>query len=601
MCSRVRPIRSSILLLVSLAGPWVVGASAQEPVQETVVVTATARPVRFADIGRSVLVVTREQIEALPVQSVPDLLSYIASVDVRTRGAGGVQADVSIRGASFGQTLVLVDGVRMNDAQSAHHNMDVPVLLEDIERVELLAGPGASLHGADAFGGAINLVTRQQPPVRDAAVSAGSDGFVDGRIRVDTPIGGRTQSLWAGASRSDGFMYDRDFRTASVGGRARLGEQTSVTAGYVDKEFGANGFYGPAPSKEWTGQGLIIAEHGFAAIGGWTPAARVSYRTHRDRFLYDIRTPNLFENRHRTHAALVDVGGDRPLGASNRLHLGVEGGGDWIRSSNLGDHEVGHGSFVAEWQARPSGRATIVSGLRFDGYSRFGSSWSPSITASVWGTASLKLRASAGHTFRVPTFTELYYHDPANQARDDLRPERGWSWEGGADWVPSSRWLASATVFTRRDTDVIDWVRDTPAERWHTANVQRLDTTGVEMEVRRLVGSSGTIDAQYAWLTSDADPVAQLSKYVLDYARQRAVLSAALPFAGRTTAGGRVGFTRRADGREYTLVDLRVARTFGRLRLFVEGLNLLDTDYQEVQGVDMPGRSARAGLEIVRF
>src|SRR5690349_20077601 len=153
-------------------------AVAQEPIQETVVVTATASPVRFAEIGRQLLVITKAQIDALPVQSVPELLSYLASVDVRSRGTGGVQSDVSIRDASFGQTLVLVDGVRMNDAQSAHHNMDLPVLLQDVERIELLAGPGASLHGADAFGGAVNIVTRRDPPVRDAAVSVGSFGFV---------------------------------------------------------------------------------------------------------------------------------------------------------------------------------------------------------------------------------------------------------------------------------------------------------------------------------------------------------------------------------------------------------------------------------------
>jgi outer membrane cobalamin receptor len=592
-------VHSAVAAALIVTG-WPRTSAAQDPIQETVVVTATASPVRLSEIGRQLLVITREQIEALPVQSVPELLSYLASVDVRTRGTSGVQADVSIRGASFGQTLVLVDGVRMNDAQSAHHNMDLPVLLEDVERIELLAGPSASVHGADGFGGAINVVTRREPPVHDAAVSAGSFGYVDGRVRFDTPVGGYTQSLWSSASRSDGFMYDRDFRTAGVGGRARLGQRTSVAAGYVDKAFGANGFYGPAPSKEWTGQTLVSAEHTTAPAAGWATAVRASYRTHSDRFLYDIRTPQLFENRHRTHAALVSGGTDRELG-SGRLHLGADGGGDWIRSTNLGDHDVAHGSAVAEYQYRPGARTTIVSGLRFDGYSRYGSSWNPSVNASVWTTSSIKLRASAGHTFRVPTFTELYYHDPANQARDDLQPERGWSWDAGADWLPAAAWMASATAFVRHDQDIIDWVRDSTAERWHTANVRRLDTAGIELGVRRMVGKGGSLDAQYAWLHSDADPVAQLSKYVLDYAPQRFVVSAAIPIRERMTVGGRLGYTRRADGRDYTLADVRLARAFGRVRLFVEGYNLLDAEYQEVLGVDMPGRSARAGLELLRF
>ncbi len=135
----------SALAAALIVMAWPRTSAAQDPIQETVVVTATASPVRLSEIGRQLLVITREQIEALPVQSVPELLSYLASVDVRTRGTSGVQADVSIRGGSFGQTLVLVDGVRMNDAQSAHHNMDLPVLLEDVERIELLAGPSASV------------------------------------------------------------------------------------------------------------------------------------------------------------------------------------------------------------------------------------------------------------------------------------------------------------------------------------------------------------------------------------------------------------------------------------------------------------------------
>ena len=426
---------------------------------------------------------------------------------------------------------------------------------------------------------------------------------IRGRARAHRHAGRRPDAVVLGGGEPIGRLH---VRPRLPDGERRAGGRGSATRARSrpatsNKEFGANGFYGPAPSKEWTAQTLVAADHGWLPADGWAASARASYRTHADRFLYDIRLPGQFENRHRTHSAVASFGADRELGGKGHLHLGTEAGGDWIRSSNLGDHTVGHGSFVAEWQLRPASRATLVSGLRFDGYSRYGSSWSPSVTASVWGSSSVKLRASVGHTFRVPTFTELYYRDPANEARDDLRPERGWSWEAGADWVPSARWMTSVTGFTRRDRDIIDWVRDSPLERWHTANVRRLDTSGLEVGARRTVGAAGTIDAQYAWIVSDADPVAQLSKYVLDYARQRAILSTALPLGRRFTVGGRLGYTRRADGREYTLADVRIAHSLGRVRIFVEGYNLLDADYQEVRGVDMPGRSARAGLEILRF
>jgi iron complex outermembrane recepter protein len=594
--------RPALIVLGIVAALGVIPASAQDPIQEHVVVTATATPVGFAEVARSVVVLTREQIQRLPVRSVAELLAYVATVDVRTRGPAGLQADFSVRGASFGQTLVLVDGIRLNNPQSGHHNSDIPVLVQDIERVELLAGAGASLHGADAFGGAINIITRRDGRTRQGSISAGGDGFVDGHVTADVPAGGRAISLGAGFSRSDGFAADRDFRTVTAGIRAPFGSRSHVTLAHVDKDFGAAGFYGPSPSREWTAQTMVSADHVLEARGGWQPTLRGSYRTHGDRFLWDARRPGQFENRHRTHMTVGSFRADRIFSERTRLHVGADGGNDWISSSNLGEHTIGRGSVLAEIRHRAGTRASLTSGLRYDGYTRFGSSLSPSVAASLWISAPVKLRASAGHAFRVPTFTELYYTDPGHRAVADLRPERGWTYEAGADWMPAPGWVASATTFLRRDRDVIDWVRDTPTERWRTANVQRLRTVGLEFGARRVLPGGGTVDLQYAWLSSDADAVASFSKYVLDYARHRLVASSSLSLPWNLGLGGRLGVTSRVDGRDYALLDLRLSRTFGgRTRVFVEGTNLLDTDYQEIRGVDMPGRWMRAGLDVLRF
>jgi outer membrane cobalamin receptor len=595
--SRVIPV-----VLLTLAGCAPASTLAQEPIVETVVVTATATPVRFSELSRSVLVITREQIERLPVHSIDELLSYLASVDVRTRGPNGVQADISIRGASFTQALVLVDGIRLNDQQSAHHNADIPVVLQDVDRIELLAGPGASLYGADAVGGAVNVITRRSgPAVRTASVSAGAWGFVDGHVRVDTIAGGQTQSLAAAFSRSDGFTFDREFQTFTLGGRTNLGEHTSISLAHLDKDFGANGFYGPSPSREWTTQTLLTANHAVGRIQGWDTSVVAHYRTHGDHFLYDVRRPGQFENRHRTHVAAATLRGDRDLSAQTHLHVAAHIGGDWMVSNNLGDHAFAEASALTELRRRAGTRAAWTAGLRFDTYSHFGSSWSPSLAGSVWIAAPLKVRASMAHAFRIPTFTELYYRDPSNIATASLRPERGWSYEAGADWLPNARWLASATVFTRRDRDVIDWVRLTTQEPWRTANIRRVETSGIELGARRAVGRDGVLDVQYTFLSADPGPVIGLSKYVLDYARQRLVASASTTVAGQVGIGGRLGYTRRIDGREYTLLDLRVSRPFHAIRVFIEGNNLLDREYEEIRGVAMPGRWVRGGVEVLRF
>jgi outer membrane cobalamin receptor len=163
--ARRRPVKVRCVAAL-VAGSWWAsggGAAAQQPpaLQETVVVTGSATPVAFGNLTRTVRVISREEIARLPARSVADLLRLLANVDVRARGPRGVQTDFTLRGAGFGQALVLVDGLRLNNAQSGHHNGDIPVLVEDIERIEVLAGPGSALFGADAFGGTINVITRR--------------------------------------------------------------------------------------------------------------------------------------------------------------------------------------------------------------------------------------------------------------------------------------------------------------------------------------------------------------------------------------------------------------------------------------------------------
>src|SRR5262245_24713816 len=154
MSNRSALVCALLVLLAPLPAP------AQSTYRQTVVVTAADTPVELGSITRTMTIITRQQIDALPAHTIADVLRLASSVDVRARGVMGVQTDFAIRGANFGQMLMLVDGVRLNDAQSGHHNGDIPVPLEAVERIEVLYGPASSLFGADAFGGTINVITR---------------------------------------------------------------------------------------------------------------------------------------------------------------------------------------------------------------------------------------------------------------------------------------------------------------------------------------------------------------------------------------------------------------------------------------------------------
>jgi outer membrane cobalamin receptor len=571
--------------------------------RQTVVVTAAARPVELGSVTRVMTVITREQISRLPAQSVADVLRLASSVDVRMRGVRGVQSDFAIRGANFGQMLVLVDGVRLNDAQSGHHNGDIPVPLDAVERIEVLYGPGSSLFGADAFGGTINVITRRNVEQSSLIVQGGSFGLASGRGQVGFERGAVREALSVSADRSSGFMYDRDFKTTIVRSRTSLGAATGLSFSHQWKEFGANNFYGGnAPSREWTNQTLVAADHRFGDVAGWSTSVNASYRTHGDRFLFNQLQPLLSDNHHRTHAVLGAFSGARRVGGISTLTLGVEGGGDWIRSTNLGDHSTARVSGFSEWRQALGARTQIDGTLRVDRYNEFGTSWNPSAGIGWWATSAVRLRASAGRAFRVPTFTERYYSDPANLAREDVGPETSWGGDGGVDLLIPGGWIVQATMFGRADEDVIDWLRPNTTVRWQTYNIRDVDTRGVELGVRKTFTSGSMVLAEYTALDVNAAAVDQLSKYVLDYAPHSFVAAAAIPLPAGFSAAPRVEYRRRSRTTgtfDYVLLDARVGKRIGRnFELFVEGANLLDETYQEIAGVAMPGATVAVSLAI---
>jgi iron complex outermembrane receptor protein len=559
--------------------------------------------VELGVVTRTLMVVTREQIAALPVQTVADVLRLASSVDVRARGVHGVQSDFAIRGANFGQMLVLVDGVRLNDAQSGHHNGDIPVPLDLVDRIEILYGPSSSLFGADAVGGTVNIVTRREVDESSFTLQGGSFGLAAGRAHTGIERGDVRQTLAGSFDRSSGFMYDRDFKAGTLRSRTALGERSSVSVAYLWKEFGANNFYGGnAPSREWTNQTLVAADHRFGELSGWSFNAQASYRTHGDRFLFNQVVPALSDNRHRTHAVLASASGSRAVSGRASLTVGLEGGGDWIRSTNLGDHATSRVSGYGEWR-QEIGRGVQVDGmLRVDRYDEFGTSWNPSVGAGWWVTPAIRLRASAARAFRVPTFTERYYSDPANLAREDVGPETAWAGEGGADILIPGGLLMQATFFGRADANVIDWLRPTTADRWQTYNVRDVSTLGIELGVRKTFRSGAFLQTQYTGINLDAAAVTQLSKYVLDYAPHSLTAAASIPLPAEFRVAPRIEYRRRSRSTgtsDYVLLDVRVGRRIGRMfDLFVDGTNLFDATYQEIAGVAMPGTAVVVSLAV---
>jgi outer membrane cobalamin receptor len=590
--------QAPVMALVFLATSLTPGeARGQARYHESVVVTASAAPSEIGEVGRAVSVVDRSAIEQFAVHSIADLLRLVPHLQIHARGERGVQTDFSLRGATFGQTLVLVDGVRINDSQTGHHNGDIPVPLDEIERIEVLYGPSSSLHGADAFGGTINVLTRRAASPTSLRLAGGSFGFVDGAAstrfgRRETKVG-----LTLAGSRSDGFTAQRDFRVLEGRAWASLGVKTRLSLSHLDKEFGARGFYGPAPSREWTSQTLASLERSFTLGNQAAGAAQAYLRLHDDRFVYDVDRPVLSDNRHDSGAAGLSLKLHRRIGEHSRLSVGSEVGADWIDSSNLGSGGYGRLALFGELQQRLGG-ITVTPGVRATAHEGFERDVSPSLALAGPLGESLRWRASVAHAFRVPTFTERRYRDPNHEAHDRLAPESAWGADVGFDLGTRGGWGGSCSVFGRWDASVIDWVRPDPNVRWRTTNIRDVRTVGVEIAVRPPLGANADLSLFYGYLGSATNDLALLSKYLLDFVRHSAGARLRLAIPGDLQIGLDASYRRHADGRDGVLLDSRLSRRLGRFVAFLDVTNLLATRTQEIRGVAVPGRAFSAGLRV---
>lgn len=561
---------------------------------DTIVVTGTYEPLSIDEIDRAVISLPARE-NRLLVNSLADLLRLDPSVDLRERAPNGVQADVSIRGGAFGETLVLLNGQRLNDAQSAHHNMDIPVPLDSVERIEVLRGSGSTMYGSDAAGGVINIVTA--PPEGTEArlrTAFGNFGTNQEQVSLAGVFGKVTEQLDASRDFSTGFMPDRDYRdlqfSSDTRARTALGT-SSLTLAYMDHPFGADQFYGDYPSWEDTKTWFAGAQQNF----GDRTTASFAYRRHSDLFVLFRDQPEIFTNHHSDESWQGALRRSEELSPTAHVFYGVEALHESVISTNLGDHARSRAAAYGALDLRALRRFSLSISAREEVYRSWSATLSPTVSGGAWLSRTVKLRASVSRAFRVPGYTDLYYHDPANLGSPNLRPERAWSYESGLDWAPSARVRGELTVFERRERDGIDYYRSSPTDIWRALNITNLNFTGVEAAMRY-----GGFDFRYTALHGTQDTIAPgFTKYTFNYPTHSGVVSWTGTLRHGIVARTRIGVLDRRARDPYALWDISVARSRGRVRPFLQISNLTSTSYQEVLGVPMPGRSILGGAEWV--
>lgn len=590
-------------LVMALVSVPAANAGNDQAVLDPIVVTASPVGTVLSDSLQSVHVISRVDIEAMPAATLADLLVMVAGVDVRRRGAAGVQADVGIRGTAYEQTLVLINGVPLRDPQTGHHDLNIPVPLEQVERIEVVRGPGGIAYGGHATGGLINVITRKPVGTEyGAGVRVGS--FSTREISAHAGGLGTRGSHLLSASRlvSDGHLpesrSDSDLRRAMYTGHATFASGSLRWGlGAEDKAFGAWKFYtADYPDQREEVSSRLAYVSGLAEVSGWELSPRLFWRRHEDWFRTMVGEV-AFVNEHETDVHGIQLGARRALG-SGVLALGATVIREDIESSALDDHHRSEASVWAAHRQALGERVSLELGINAVDFSDYGRELLPSAGVGYRFSPRWQGFVSLARSARVPSWTEQYLLTGGNVGSPDLEPERSSYQEAGLRFIDREH-LWAVALFERRSDRLIDWARESGSVTWVADNFDGHRTRGGEIEWRwqpREQAGIHYLSASWTTLTTRLDDRGQEIKYALDYPRRNWTLSGLFDVAAGFELSLSARWIERASDNRATLLAARLQRQSGNVLAFVEASNLLDEEVIESGFAPLPGRAVFAAV-----
>jgi vitamin B12 transporter len=631
-------------LPATVSGQLIIRDTARFSLDE-VTITATRIPQDARQFTRITRIIPKTEIATSPARDLAELLEYLPDIDVRQRGPGGVQADISLRGGTFDQFAVLVNGINFSDPQTGHFQMDIPIPLSMIERIEVLSGSDVKSLGSNAFTGAINIVTAAPGHNRlHAGISGGSHGYLETAIDGGTRKGSWWLQSGALYQKSSGYRENTDFNTLNglfQTGYDRKRFNLSLMAGGLKKAFGANSFYTARYPNQFEKTGTAFSTVQLDHSGLINIRQSFYYRIHSDEFsLFRSDPPAwyLSPNYHwsQTAGSKTDAWFTTVLG---KTAFGLEIRHESIFSTVLGDLTESprpvrgaegmeytrygsriHYSLSAEQQA-VTGRIKWNGGVVLHAVrsARNYLQAYPGLDISYSASANLRTFLSVNRAFRLPTFTELYYKSPTNQGNAGLLPETAWHAETGAEYR-SGGFTARLTGFYRHASQSIDWVRADHETIWHTENLGKINTGGMETGVSFSREQSSALprlidrlDIGFRRYFQHHSVESYHSQYVLDYLKWKMTAGLTLkigdPFRlttnlvwqernGSYTAFGSDQSMNEVDYKPFMFIDIKLSYNIRRIRLIAGCTNVLNTTYFDIGSVPQPGAWFKAGIEI---
>mgnify|MGYP000844625084 FL=1 len=608
---------------------------------DEVVVTASkvALPMNLA--AKQVTVISSKEIERAPVRSIEDLLNYVAGVDILQRGPHGVQADITLRGGSFDQTAILLNGINLTNPHTGHYNFDIPFNLSDIERIEIVQGPSSLVYGASAFSGGVNIITKKDSESNIyGKLEGGMHGLFSAEARGSYAAETSTHSLSAGYKRSDGYIPNSDYNIYNLLWQSRFninGANIDLQAGLNDKAYGANTFYTAAyPNQFDDTQGLFFSIKG-ETNGKLKMTPHLYWSRHYDVFQLiregSSNIPSWYTN-HNYHRSDV-FGMNLHMQYASQLGITSFGGefrNEGILSNVLGitmEEPIGkytksdirtNISYFAEHNFILDRITISLGGLlnyntavadRFDFY--------PAINGSLRATDQLSFYGSWNKATRMPTFTDLYYTTATHIGNSNLEAELSEAFEVGAKFNNSVVGGSIAT-FYMEGKNMIDWVKPSPEALWESTNHTQINKIGMEIslsfDLKEWFGYNQPLSAFNAgYMLLDQERVKDdlISNYTLNHLRHKFTaglhhdliknLSLSWNFRWQERNGSYVQYADLKPGErvEYTpfsILDVKANYKMRNIDLFINANNIFNSKHVDLGNIPQPGFWLSGGAAI---
>ncbi len=605
-----------------------------------VVITANLLAQKHSQTGRNIVSIKGEAIKKLPVHSIDELIRYLPGIEVQQRGPQGSQSDITVRGGTFQQVLVMIDGVKLNDPNTGHFNMYGPIHPADIERIEILKGAASAIWGSEAVGGVVNIITKtfsgKTPAERfSARLSAGEYGLLNAGAgynwsKNNTMVSGAVLTNNAKGQPLRGTKGFFHLTTANLALSQQLKRDWRMSARIATdfREFNAQNYYTSFASD--TAQEEVNTIWGQLNLNKKAANGEfnfdIAYKKLRDQYSF---SPSAAANDNTSKLFTIQTWYSARFNQTHGYTAGVQLQQKSIRSNDRGNHALWHGAFYTIFRHRLGSQAYLNESLRLDWDESYGAILIPQVNFA-WTPSRLTVRFSAGQSFRDADFTERYnnYNKPlvtsGRIGNPGLHAEKSWNVEAGADYNFSAHFRISGTVFFRHYADLIDWANTpyqdmprkdnlSPAGTYALAkNVEKVNTTGAELDImyskqltenKSLLFTLGLTGIR----SNNDDPVPSL--YISSHAKFLVNFSAAYTF--RQFSVSTTGIYKKRNEQTADPINAKITASYfvcnvkasyrlpGKFgKLFVQADNLFDKQYSDLLGSPMPGRWLSGGFEI---